>query len=254
MKNIIIAYKAGSCGDFLSIPFIATKKYFSPISNHTLNNNGRMVPQWNKNFLLQFPKQPKLHHYSRDWSNDLQKLEKIKHPWLILCTDTDQAKLVKNYFNDKVKLITINYSINSYQFVLKSFCNKVLDYPDYLTKDDIGENFLNVVAKTQEQRQYFLDLSKNKKLGQWYYDNVMSGYIEYAKEFYITGDIEIFLDNIFNKSSIFKTIKKIDEDVNLKTFEPIYDSWLQKQDLTLVEPTERFELPTHGFEDRHSIH
>ena len=254
MKNIVISYKAGSCGDFLSIPFIATKKYFSVISHHTLNDSGRMIPHWNTDFLKHFPKQPYLHHYSRDWANDLETLSKLNKPWLILSSDTNQTKLIKNYFNDNVNLVTINYSINSYLFVLKSFCNKVLDYPNYLTKDDIGEKFLNVVAKTQEQRQYFLNLSAQKKLGQWYFDNVMNGNIDYPREFYQVGDTEIFLDSIFNKSSIFKIIKKIDSDVNLKTFEPIYDSWLQKQDLTYLEPTERFELPTHGFEDRYSIH
>ena len=254
MKNIVIAYKAGSCGDFLSIPFIATQKYYSAISHHTMNDSGRMVPHWNDNFLEQFPKQRNLHHYSRDWSNDLDMLSTVNKPWLILCSDSDQSKLIKNYFNDAVHLVTINYGINSQQFVFKSFCNQVLDYPNYLTKDDVGEKFLNVVAKTPQQRQYFLDLSRDKKLGQWYYDNVIQGYIDYPREFYLSGDTEIFLDNIFVKSRIFKTIRLLDSDVNLDAFEPIYDAWLQKQDIGLVEPTERFELPTNAFEAHYSVH
>jgi hypothetical protein len=85
MKNLIIHYRSGSCGDFLSIPFIATKKYFSQISHHELNSDGRMVPTYNQKFLQKFPKQQFLHHYTRKWNDDLEKLSDINEPWLLMC-------------------------------------------------------------------------------------------------------------------------------------------------------------------------
>lgn len=226
----------GSCGDLLSIPWIATKQFYSAVESHEILESGRVWPVWNKDFLKQFPRQPKKHHYLRDWSNDLTALSNLDHTWFIQTSNPLQANLLKSYFKDQVQVISISYSINLFPFVVKNFCTKILDSKDFLTRDDIGEEFLQAVAKTPNEQEYFLNLSINQKLGLWYAtQRLFSENVNYPPvSFSYQGDITINLDTILSLDQLLPTIKTSMDDIELKFdtegFVKIYYQWQQFQD------------------------
>jgi hypothetical protein len=234
LKNLIIVYTAGSCGDLVSIPWVATGRYYSVISSHEVNSAGRAVPVLNQKFLDQFPKQPKKHHYARDWSNDIDQLSRLETPFLILTTVEAQAQQIKDKLGDSVYVISINYSEDNWPFVASSFCSKVLDYPGYLTNSDVGENFLDAVAKDAAHRQQFLYLGKKGLLGYWYAKKLLSNELHYPpKEFSYPGDYTLELSDILNPTSFILELEKISAQVgiesDLEQFKQFYSVWIDKQ-------------------------
>ena len=238
-KNLVIVYTAGSCGDLVSIPWIATNQFYSLVSHHTITESGKALATYNEDFIQQFTKQQFLHHYSRDWADDLDKLEKLSTPFLILTTLSDQATLIKNYFSDRVHILSINYNKSDWPFVASGFCDKVLNVPDYLTKDDVGENFLNAVAKDSDQREQFLYLGQKGLLGLWYAQHLADGNIGYPpKENTLLGDTTLQLDEILDyhrlKDKLKSTADYVGVDLDLDSFYKIYSEWYNRQ----FQPTE----------------
>jgi hypothetical protein len=233
-KNLVILYLAGSCGDLISIPWISTRQFYSVIAGHTLLDSGRVKADFNKEFINQFPKQPYLHHYARDWTNDINKLKNIDKPFLILTGSIAQANLFKNYFSSNVHVLTINYSESLWQFVATNFCTKILDYPNYLTNDDIGENFLNKVANSSARREQFLELGRAGQLGHWYAEHLTAGNLNFPpKEFKFQGDSTLLLDEILDFNRLTKKLLEIADDIgitlDLEYFSNIYHIWRTKQ-------------------------
>jgi|LakMenEpi03Aug12_release.lakeMendotaPanAssembly.Ray.scaffolds.fasta_scaffold200439_2 hypothetical protein len=233
-KNLVIVYSAGSCGDLVSIPWISSNQFYSVISKHTISNSGRALPSYNEEFIKQFPKQKFKHHYTRDWSLDLPQLDILDKPFLILTVLPEQAILIKNHFSDNVYILSINYSKDQWPFVASSFCSKVLDYPDYLTNDDVGENFLNTVAKNQKSREQFIYLGKHGLLGQWYAKKLLANESHYPpKTFTFSGDYNLQLKDIFdfNKFSLEleQIAKQVGVTLDLDIFKEFYFAWINKQ-------------------------
>ena len=234
LKNLVIVYTAGSCGDLVSMPWIATNQYYSAIANHELNPAGRTVPVWNQKFLDQFPKQPKLHYYTRDWTDDLDTLSGLGVPFLILTTLASQAQKIKDKLGDSVYVLSINYSQESWPFVASSFCSKVLDHPNYLTNDDVGENFLNAVAKDDTHRQQFIYLGKKGLLGLWYAKKLLANELTYPpKTFSYSGDYTLQLTDILDPTKFILELEKISDQIgitlDLEQFREFYSVWIDKQ-------------------------
>ncbi len=232
--NLVILHIAGSCGDMLSVPWINSGQYYSAAKSHDLNTSGRMMPVWSEEFLAEFPRQSPKHYHSRDWTNDLKKLSTLSRPFFINTSDSIQAQQIKNYFKNDVHTISINYQENSWPFVAKNFCSKVIDSENYLTRDDIGENFLKVVAKTHEEREYFIKLSKMGKLGYWYAKNLVDGYITYPpKSFECPADTVINVEELLNQDQLFAKLYNLANILNVKldmnNFTSVYQTWLSTQ-------------------------
>jgi hypothetical protein len=227
---------AGSCGDLLSVPWIATNQFYSAVASHYILVSGRVSPTWNQDFLHQFPRQPKKHHYQRDWTTDLDTLSKIRRPWFINTSDPNQANLLKLYFKDQVYVISINYSDNLAPLVIKNFCTKVIDSKNLSIRDDLSEEFLQAVAKTEEEQEYFINLSKTQELGLWYAkQRLFSDDITYPPyNFNYQGDITIRLDTILSLDHLLPTIKNSMNTVGLKfdeeEFVKFYNQWRLYQD------------------------
>lgn len=233
-KNLVIVYTGGSCGDLVSIPWIATSQFYSMISYHTITEAGKASAIYNEDFIQKFPKQRFLHHYSRDWSDDLSKLEKLSTPFLILTTLSEQAILLKKYFNNEVHVLSINYDKNNWSFVANGFCSKVLDSPNYLTRDDVGENFLNAVAKDPIHREQFLYIGRKGLLGQWYARHLVSGDLSFPpKENTFQGDTSLLLDEILDfsrlKDKLRFTADCVGVNLDLDGFYKIYSEWYDRQ-------------------------
>lgn len=234
IKNLVIVYSAGSCGDLVSIPWIATNHFYSLVSHHKILKSGRALAVMNEEFQNQFPKQPFKHQYARDWSQDIHKLSQLNQPFLILTTSGEQANLLKKYFDDDLHVLAIHYTKNDWSFVAKGFCTKILDYPGYLTNDDIGENFLNIVSNTPTQREEFLTLGKEGKLGYWYAQQLVNEKLSFPpKEFTYPGDSIITLDDILNFEKIKNKLESISEKLtitlDMENFSNVYESWYNQQ-------------------------
>lgn len=234
IKNLVITYTGGSCGDFVSIPFVNTQKFYSPIISHSITSSGQALPLPNADFIKNFPKQPGLHHYSRDWSNDLDKLKRLSTPFLILTTDTNQATMLKNCFNDDLHVLAINYNVHNWSFVAKNFCKKVLNSPNYLTRDDVGERFLTSVSQNSRHREQFLYLGSKGVLGQWYAKHLALGNLNHPpKENIFLGDTVLLVDEIleyeFFKNKIISVAEKINVSLDIDAFLPVYNAWRCRQ-------------------------
>jgi len=230
-KNVVLLHSAGTGGDLLSSYWINSGRFYSAVQTHSLTSYGRMFPVWNAEFLNQFPKQPKKHYYNRDWTKDLAQLEKLKQPFFINTTDCAQAELIKNWFGEKVCVISVSYNENLWPLVVKNFCTKVLDSPNYLTRDDVGEAFLQAVAKTPEEQEKFLELGNSYELGYWYATNLLHGCINFPpKEFVYSGDINILLDEILIKDRLINILKSTQFTIDTDIFVNIYDNWCKTQD------------------------
>lgn len=234
LKNLVITYTAGSCGDLISMPWIATGQFYSVISHHKITSTGRALAIYNDHFINQFPRQPGHHHYTRSWEFDLPHLKKLTRPFLIMSTVPEQAQIIKQYFKSNVHVISINYNKENWPFVASSFCSKVLDAPDYLTRDDIGEAFLNSVASTSTHRNQFLYLEKKGLLGQWYAKHLALGNLNFPpKENKISGDTIIMLDEILEFNSLKNKLQSaatdINIDLNFDGFFQFYTEWRDKQ-------------------------
>jgi hypothetical protein len=234
-KNLIVLHTSGSCGDLVSLPWIRTGEFYSASSGRTLTATGRMLTVWNPDFVKQFPKQPGKHYYSRNWTQDLDQLSQLSQPWLINTVDSAQAALLKNRFQDQVHVISINYDNHMWPFVLKNFCTKVLDSPNYLTQDDVGEHFLSVVAKTNQERDYYISLGESGLLGHWYAEQTLFGtHINFPpQQFEFLGDTVVRIEEILVPNLIIEKIKNIADilniSVDIKKFNADYNQWIVQQ-------------------------
>jgi hypothetical protein len=232
--NIIISYLGGSGGEILANPLINSKKYFSSISEHVLTDSGRMVPTFNQDFIDMFPLSPGKHCYHRDWTSDWQKLLDLKNKWLLLVTDPFQAQFLKSMIKNDVLVIGIVYNDLTHQFVLDSFCHKVLDSKNYLTRDEVGENFLKVAAKTPEQRNWFIELGKAQKLGEWYKTEYNNGNILWPpKSHSYGGDFVVDLSLLLKSNGLVEIYKNLStvlgQTIDLEYVKNIHKKWLTNQ-------------------------
>ena len=232
--NIVISYLAGSGGELLSNPLINSKKYFSAVSHHMLSPSGRMVPKFNQNFVKLFPPLDGKHCYQRDWAADWEKLLDLNKNWLLLTTDPDQAQFLKSKIKDKVLIISITYNELIYQYVLDSFCYKILDSKNYLTRDQIGENFLKTVSKSDEHRKWFINLGTNGQLGSWYKKEYSRGNIHFPPKFHhYSGDFTVELTTLLTPGGLVKIYKDLSlilgQVFDLEYIKKIHSSWLEIQ-------------------------
>lgn len=233
-KNLVITYTAGSCGDLISIPFVSSGEFYSLISRHKITESGRAEAIYDQKFIEQFPKQPYLHHYTRNWTEDLISLKNLSNPFLILTTLSTQATLIKDFFNDEVHILSINYNTSNWPFVAKSFCSKVLDSQNYLSRDDVGEKFLNTIAKNKAHREQFLYLSRKGLLGTWYAKQLALDNLNYPpKENNFKGDTTLYLDEILDYNLLKPKLQfiadEIKTDIDLDNFNKIYTNWYSRQ-------------------------
>ena len=234
-KNLIVLHTSGSCGDLVSLPWINTGKFYSASNGITLTASGRMLTVWNPDFVKEFPKQSGKHYYSRNWTHDLDRLSQVSQPWFINTVDSAQAALLKNHFQDQVHVVSINYDNHMWPFVLKNFCTKVLDLPNYLTQDDVGEHFLSVIAKNDQERDYYISLGNSGLLGHWYAEQTLFGtQINFPpSQFEFLGDTVVKIEEILIPNLIIEKIKNIADVLNISVdiskFTAEYDPWIDQQ-------------------------
>jgi hypothetical protein len=226
----ILYHTAGSGGDIIGTAWTMNPDIISAVRYSGTNAAGRAVMTWDQSVLEQFPRTPRRHWYSRNWAEDLDRLSNLDQPFFFNVCDIDQARLIKSHFKDHVKFIGVTYSEQHWPFVLDAFCYKVLDADDYLTRDDIGEHFLNVAAKTPEQREWFIELGRNKQLGTWYHEQALVGGVQFpprccSYDFDHSIDVSDLLDPDQFRDRIMSLGHIADPDRYFK----IYDHWLGQQ-------------------------
>jgi hypothetical protein len=231
--NIIISYIAGSGGEIFASPLVSTGIWRSPVLSHELDQTGRMLATLDTRFTDAFEFQPHKHFYCRDWHDDFDKLSAFE-PWLMPVTDQDQSKFLKDQNPHNVFLITINYQESASQFVLDSFCRKILDQPNYLTRDSIGQHFLATAGKTEAQQKWLIDCGRDGLLGQWYRDMYQTGTLNFPPPSHnIPGDLEINVTDLFDwqklQSIYVQLTQKLEFDLDLELVKSRHHAWLMRQ-------------------------
>lgn len=226
----ILYHTAGSGGDIIGTAWTMDPTVISAVRYSGTNAAGRATVTWDHDVLEQFPRTPYRHWYNRNWESDLDKLLNLKHPFFFNVCDIDQANLIKSHLKDRVKFVGVTYSEQHWRFVLDAFCYKVLDADDYLTRDDVGENFLNVAANSPDQREWFIELGRNKQLGAWYHEQALAGTVQFPPRCCSGGfdesiDVSELLDPDRFRNRITNLIDIADADQYFK----IYDHWLTQQ-------------------------
>jgi len=230
--NLIVHYLAGSGGDMFVYPLITSGHWNSPIKNHTINDAGRMFATMDPRFVDRFGSQPGIHFYSRDWGQDHGRLADLE-PWLLLITDPAQAVFMKQQYPDSY-LISIEYSHESFVFVLDSFCRKVLDHPDHLATP-AGTRFLDAVAKTPEDRERYIEYGKQGILGDWYREQRFSNMLTFPPESHSlpSRDYLVKVRQLWYWTEMDRMYREIESNLGLKIdtdlFRPIHQRWLQLQ-------------------------
>ena len=226
----ILYHTAGSGGDIIGTAWTMNPDIISAVRYSGTNAAGRAVITWDQSVLEQFPRTPFRHWYSRNWAEDLDRLSNLDQPWFFNVCDIEQARLIKSHFKDHVKFIGVTYYKRHWPFVLDSFCYKVLDADDYLTRDDIGENFLNVAAKTPEQREWFIELGRNKQLGAWYHKQALAGGVQFPpRECSYDFDHSIDVGDLLNPERFRSRIQSLVHTADPDQYFKIYDQWLAQQ-------------------------
>jgi hypothetical protein len=239
-KLIVVNWIAGTAGDLVTALLSTNSSFRAGTKNFAVNSAGRVSVDYDNEILQLFPKQPKTHWYNRDWGNDLDKLSQLPYDFIIQTTSEQQLIKLKNHFGSNITTISISYDTNLKFCVLKNFCSKVLDSDDYLTKDDVGENFLNAVSKTEQQRQQFINLGKNRKLGEWYFKHYLENALSYPPEKFSTpSDVNLNLDNILNETKFSTELKNLNNivDFEYNTALSFYQSWIKLQDPLYTAPS-----------------
>lgn len=233
MKKITVLYwVSGSCGDLVSSLLLSDNTYKAAIKYPRLISSGKVDSNFNKDILKLFPKQKNKHWYMRTWINDLNILNKLDFNFLLQTVSVEEFNFLKNNLKNAT-FIVINYDENLFPYVAKNFCKKVLDYPNYLTKDDVGSNFLNTVAKTIEDQRKFLKLQSEKKLGLWYLENLLKGNLHFPpKKSIQQANIVIELDQLLNINYFNSIIEQLNKpcSINYDSTYKFYLSWLNLQD------------------------
>jgi hypothetical protein len=231
LSNLIITYASGSGGEILSAPLINTGRYSSPLQSHRLTEQGRMVPDIDINFVNLFKPQ-RTHFYTRNWHDDWNILEQLDKPWLLLIPDTNQVAFLKEKFQNRVQVLSINYDTHLWLFVADSFCRKILDAPNYLTDTITGANFLDACSKSTEQRDWFIKLGQSGQLGRWYMQNLLSGNLHYPpKQVQYPGDVNIDLATILQPGGLATIYQNLALDIVLDYSEinNMHTAWLNLQ-------------------------
>ena len=239
MTSIIVLYwVAGSCGDLLSSLLLTDSNLKASVHTPVLINSGRVQFQSNEEVLSIFPKQNLKHWYTRLWDNDLDKLNSLTYKFLLQTVSESQFLFLKQKLSNAI-FIAVNYEENLFPYVAKSFCKKVLDYPNYLTKDDVGLNFLNSVAKDENERKFFISLGLEKKLGIWYLEKLVNNSLEYPpKKSIHQADIVIELDELLNINYFNSIIEQLNKTccIEYDSAYKFYLSWLNLQDQLYTSP------------------
>jgi hypothetical protein len=226
----ILYHTAGSGGDIIGTAWTIDPSIISAVRYLGTNAAGRAMVTWDHSVLEQFPRTPRRHWYSRNWEQDLDRLSNLGRPWFFNVCDIDQARLIKEHFKHNVKFIGVTYYKQHWPFVLDAFCYKVLDADDYLTRDDIGENFLNVAAKSSEQREWFIELGRNKQLGAWYHEQALAGTVQFPpRECSYDFDESIDLGELLNPERFRSRIMSLVDIADPDQYFKIYDHWLVQQ-------------------------
>lgn len=226
----ILYHTAGSGGDIIGTAWTMNPDIISAVRYSGTNAAGRAMMTWDQSVLEQFPRTPSRHWYSRNWAADLDKLSNLDQPWFFNVCDIEQARLIKSHFKDHVKFIGVTYYKRHWPFVLDSFCYKVLDADNYLTRDDIGENFLNVAANSPEQREWFIELGRNKQLGAWYHKQALSGTVQFPpRECSYDFDHSIDVSELLNPERFRSRIQNLVHIADPDQYFKIYDHWLAQQ-------------------------
>lgn len=231
--NVIVSYIAGSGGEIFINPLLTTGLWRSPILAHNLDVTGRMVALLDTTFIDRFQPQPDKYFYSRNWQHDYHELHGLQ-PWLMPIADQTQARFLKDISNDNVFLITINYSESEFEFVLNSFCRKVLDQPHYLTRDGVGQRFLDSASQNEEQRQWLIQCGRDGLLGKWYQEQYQNGSLTFPpKSNNMPGDLEINVADLFDWNKlllIYKDIaNRLSITIDLELAERRHQAWLHLQ-------------------------
>lgn len=226
----ILYHVAGSGGDIIGTAWTMNLDIISAARYAGTNATGRAMIDWDHAVLGQFPCTPYRHWYNRNWEQDLDRLSNLKQPFFFNVCDIEQARLIKSHFKDHVKFVGVTYSEQHWSFVLDSFCYKVLDADDYLTRDDIGENFLNAAAKSPEQRAWFIELGRNKQLGTWYHEQALAGTVKFPpRECSYDFDESIDLRELLNPERFRSRITDLVDMADPDQYFEIYDHWLAQQ-------------------------
>jgi len=226
----ILYHVAGSGGDIIGTAWTMNPGLISAVRHDVTNAAGRATVTWNHSVLEQFPCTPYRHWYNRNWEQDLDRLSNLKQPFFFNVCDIEQARLIKSHFKNYVKFIGVTYSEQHWMFVLDAFCYKVLDADDYLTRDDVGENFLNAAAKTPEQREWFIELGRNKQLGAWYHKQALAGAVQFPpRECSYDFDESIELSDLLDPNRFRSRITGLVDIVDPDRYFEIYDQWLSQQ-------------------------
>jgi hypothetical protein len=229
MDNIIVTYVAGSGGEMLAAPLINTGYYQSPVSSYQLNDQGRMVAETNLDFVNCFQTQD-IHFYTRDWRHDWQLLKNFS-PWLLLITNHQQVDFLKSKLQATV--ISLNYNQHLWLFVAESFCKKILDVPDYLTNTVMGQRFLDACSANDQQRQEFIELGRQGKLGRWYMDQLLQDTVSFPPKYRnYPGDVNIDLSQLLATDGLKLFYSALEEQLGHQVHcKELHNNWLQRQNL-----------------------
>lgn len=226
VKGTVLYHVAGSAGDLISAAWTMNPQILSATRVTGINYLGRTEVVWDQDFLTLFPKQEYRHWYARDWTLDVEKLSLLSGEFFLNVTDYAQARLIKDYYGDDIKLVGVTYSSEHWMFVLDAFCNKVLDAENYLTRDDIGENFLQAVAQTPSEREHYIKLGKNKKIGAWYREQALAGGVGFPpKSSQGQYDVSIDLSLILDPTRFISALSTIIDIYDTDKFCQLYQSW-----------------------------
>jgi hypothetical protein len=227
----ILYHTAGSGGDIIGAAWTINPDIISAVRYVGINTAGRATVTCDQSVLDQFPRTPYRHWYSRNWQQDLDRLSNLKQPFFFNVCDIDQARLIKAHLKNNIKLVGVTYSEQHWSFVLDSFCRKVLDADDYLTRDDIGENFLNAAAKTPEQRAWFIEQGQNKQLGAWYHEQALAGGVQFPpRECLYDFDESIDVSELLDPDRFRDRIRSLVNITDPDQYFEIYLRWLAQQD------------------------
>jgi len=226
----ILYHTAGSGGDIIGTAWTMNPDIISAVRHSGINSAGRATVTWNHSVLEQFPRTPCRHWYSRHWEQDLDKLSNLKQPWFFNVCDIDQARLIKAHLKNNIKLVGVTYSEQHWSFVLDGFCRKVLDDDNYLTRDDVGESFLDAAAKSPEQRAWFIEQGRNKQLGAWYHEQALAGGVQFPpRECSYDFDESIDVSDLLDPDRFRDRIQSLVNITDPDQYFEIYLHWLAQQ-------------------------
>lgn len=234
MKKLVIIYwTAGTGGDMISSLLLSNSSLVAGTIPVSINQAGRVEVTTNRSVEDIFPPLENEHWYNRSWRQDVEKIENLDFDFLLQTVNESEFRFLKNYFGNSCITISVNYYTNIWQCVLKNFCIKILDSPEYLTKTVTGRKFLRAVSKTIDDEKYFKDLADRGKLGLWYCEQYLKGNLNFPpKSCKVSADFMFSLDEILNQNIFLSKIQDLNQILNfdLQCSLEFYKKWLLFQD------------------------